>query len=362
MGTGFRGTFVISWSQTETDGLKAAPLDVLAVGASWRWTGDAVRVDGAQDVLLLDGAEEAADIRKRAARMVRRLIGTAITSRLDSLEEREADADGDTGAEGPEQGFIVTDGTQSYSVTLIEVAGTGVRLLMFVDEIPPANADLWVVRMAIDRTEQAAGARSAGGVICFTPGTAIRTVDSRRLIENLAPGDFIATKDNGAQEILWTGSRRMSGARLHAMSHLRPIRLRAGALGQGRPEDDLLVSPQHRMLVNGPAAQALFNTAEVLVAAEDLINDHSIHVDQNLREVTYIHILLERHQVIWANGLETESFHPSNTALDMVEAGQRARLLGLLPGLDRNPHIYGDYARRNLSGSEAAILRHDLAA
>jgi hypothetical protein len=46
----------------------------------------------------------------------------------------------------------------------------------------------------------------------------------------------------------------------------------------------------------------------------------------------------------------------------MVEAGQRARLLGLLPGLDRNPHIYGDYARRNLSGSEAAILRHDLAA
>ena len=43
----------------------------------------------------------------------------------------------------------------------------------------------------------------------------------------------------------------MTGARLYAMPHLRPIRFRAGALGQGRPEDDLLVSPQHRMLVQG---------------------------------------------------------------------------------------------------------------
>lgn len=358
MGTGFRGTFVISWSQTETDGLKAAPLDVLAVGATWRWTGEVVRVDGAQDVLLLQGAAGAADIRKRAARMVRRLIGAAITSRAESHDVAEDDHGQDT----PEQGFIVTDGTQSYTVTLIEVRDTGARLLMFVDEMPPADIDLWVVRMAIDRTAQVAGARAAGGVICFTPGTEIRTADGTQRIEALRPGDSIATKDNGMQEILWVGNRRMTGARLHAMPHLRPIRFRAGALGLGRPDQDLLVSPQHRMLVNGGAARALFNTPEVLVAAEDLINDISIFVEHTLREVTYIHILLERHQVIWANGLETESFHPSNTALDTVEPAQRQTLLALLPGLEVNPHVYGDYARRNLSGSEAAILRHDLAA
>lgn len=358
MGTGFRGTFVISWSQTEIDGLKAAPLDVLAVGASWRWTGETVRVDGAQDVLLLQGAEGAADIRKRAARIVRRLIGTAITARGDSPAVSEDDG----GVDDPEQGFIVTDGTQSYTATLIEVRDTGTRLLMFVDEIPPTHVDLWVVRMAIDRTAQAVGARAAGGVICFTPGTSIRTPSGTKLIQDLRPGDAIATKDNGTQEILWTGHRRMTGARLHAMPHLRPIRFRAGALGLGRPDEDLLVSPQHRMLVNGAAAKALFNTPEVLVAAEDLVNDLSILVDHTLREVTYIHILLERHQVIWANGLETESFHPANTALDTVEATQRTGLLQLLPGLAENPHVYGDYARRNLSGSEAAILRHNLAA
>jgi hypothetical protein len=362
MGTGFHGTFVISWTQTETDGLKAAPLDVLAVGASWRWTGDSVRVDGAQDVLLLQGAEGAADLRKRAARMVRRLIGSAVTPNGIAQIGGGQSAGGDPDDDLPDQSFIVTDGIQSYTVTLIDAPDTAARLLMFIDRIPPANSDLWVVRLAIDRTEQAIGARAAGGVICFTPGTAIRTEGGAQLIQDLRPGDYIATKDNGMQQVLWAGARRMSGARLHAMPHLRPIRLRADALGQGRPEDDLLVSPQHRMLVKGAAAQDLFNTPEVLVAAEDLINDTSIFVDQTLRDVTYIHILLEHHQVIWANGLETESFHPSNTALETVAPDQRASLLQILPGLGDNPQIYGDYARRNLSGPEAAILRHNLAA
>ncbi len=358
MKTGSRGTFVISWSQTETDGLKAASLDVLTVGATWRWTGAPVRVDGPQSLLILDGAEGAADLRKRAARMVRRLIGAAVGKGAvapDAPDPVEPD-------DMPEQGFIVTDGHHSYSVTLIDVPDTGARLVMFVGDLPPADVDMWVVRTAIDRTHSGAGARVAGGVICFTPDTRITTPDGPRLIQHLRPGDRILTKDNGPQEIMWTGHRRMTGARLYAMPHLRPIRFRAGAMGAGRPEDDLLVSPQHRMLVKGPAAQALFNTAEVLVAAEDLVNDHSVTVDHMLREVTYIHILLERHNIVFANGMETESFHPSNTALDTVDPAQRAVLLGLLPDVATNPHSYGDYARRNLSGSEAAILRHDIAA
>jgi hypothetical protein len=81
-----------------------------------------------------------------------------------------------------------------------------------------------------------------------------------------------------------------------------------------------------------------------------------------LREVTYVHVLLPRHQIVWANGIETESFHPSNTALDTVDAAQRAALLQALPGLEADPQAYGDYARRNLSASEAAILRHEIGA
>ncbi len=357
MNTGSRATFVISWSQTETDGLRAAPLDVLAVGVVWRWTGQATRVDTSQGALILDGAEGAAELRKRAARMVRRLIGNAVGPM--AAAGRVADQ---TLSDEPEQGFVLTDGHQSFSVTLIEVPDTGTQLAMFFGDLPPADRDLWVVRVAIDRTLRAPGTRAAGGVICFTPDTAIRTPDGTRLIRDLRAGDRIQTKDNGAQEILWTGQKRMSGARLYAMPHLRPIRFRAGAFGLGRPDGDLLVSPQHRMLLRGAAAQALFHTTEVLVAAEDLINDATITVDQTLREVTYVHLLLDRHNIVFANGLETESFHPANTAFDTIDPAQQAGLLTLYPGLDDDPQGYGDYARRNLSASETAILRHDLAA
>lgn len=138
MKTGSRGTFVISWSQTETDGIRAATPEMLAVGASWRWIGAPVRVDGPQSVLVLDAAENMADIRKRAARMVRRLIGASLSA---SLEERAAhlsapdDADTD-----PEQGIVVTDGLQSWCVTLISVPDTGSTLAMFVDDLPPPTA------------------------------------------------------------------------------------------------------------------------------------------------------------------------------------------------------------------------------
>lgn len=69
MKTGSTGTFVISWSQTEVDGVAGAALNLLAVGTSWRWTGATVRVDAPQTVMLLEGAEGLADLRKRAARM-----------------------------------------------------------------------------------------------------------------------------------------------------------------------------------------------------------------------------------------------------------------------------------------------------
>lgn len=355
MGTGFRATFVISWSQTEVDGFRAASPDTLLVGASWRWTGTAVRIDAPGDLLLLEGAEGGADIRRRAALMVQRLIGIAVE---DTPQQDEATE----GSDLPDQSFVLTDGIKSHVATILPVKDSGAKLLMFLGEAPPEGRDLWIVRTQIDRSGGAAGSRESGGVICFAPGTLLLTPHGARPIESLRPGDLVQTKDNGAQEIQWTGSRRMTGARLYAMPHLRPIRFRAGALGLGRPDGELLVSPQHRMMVRGNMARSLFNADEVLVRAEDLVNDHSVVVDSILREVTYHHLLLERHEIVFANGLETESFHPSATALETIDSHDRARLLQLMPEIEVNPLHYGDFARRNLSRSEAAILRHAQAA
>ncbi|WP_319937946.1 Hint domain-containing protein [Allitabrizicola rongguiensis] len=325
---------------------------MLVTGAAWRWTGTAVRVDGAGGLLTLDGAMGAAELRRRAARKVRRLVGAAFASGSSD----DAGVDGD---DAPTQDFVVTDGRQAYSVTLIDVPHQDSRLLMFFDEIPPADTDLWIVRASLDHVPQPVP--NEGGVICFTQGTRLLTPEGLRRIEDLRPGDKVQTRDNGAQEILWTGNRRMSGARLHVMPHLRPIRIRSAAFGMGQPDADLIVSPHHRMLICGRAAESLFGTSEVLVAAEDLMNDLSVTVDRQLREVTYVHILLEHHQIVWANGIQAESFHPSNTSLEMIEPGQRKALFDVIPDLAIHRDAYGAFARRNVSASEAAILRHELA-
>ncbi|QYK43203.1 MAG: Hint domain-containing protein [Paracoccaceae bacterium] len=354
MGTGFRATFVMSWSQTEVDGLRAAPVSMIAPGAAWRWTGQAVRVDGVPEILPLTGAEGGAELRARAARMVRRLVGEAVHGAVPKPAMAGAEAMVD-------RGFVLTDGRTCHVATVIEVADTGARLVMFAGDLPPPDTDLWIVRSSLGDAPVADPATQAG-VICFTPGTLLRTAGGSVRIEDLRPGDRIQTRDDGPQEVLWTGRRRMTGARLYAMPHLRPVRFRAGAMGVGRPDRDLLVSPRHRMLVRGPAARALFNAEEVLVAAADLVNGGSITVDLAAREVTYVHVLLERHEVVWANGLATESFHPGAAALDTLDPHDRFALEAILPEVAGDPMAYGDFARRCLTTAEAAILRHDLAA
>jgi hypothetical protein len=352
MKTGFRGTFVISWSQTELDGLWSAPLDTLRVGTAWSWTGEAVRVDGPSGVLPLGDAKGEADLRKRAAMTVRRLLRAveADTRRLDLPEDDDPLFDNH---------FNVTDGRDTWTVTLIGTGKGKNPLLMFMGAIPPRQTDLWVVSHTIDLAARDQTSDAPGGVICFTPGTVIQTELGPRDVAELAEGDRIQTKDNGCQEILWIGARHLSGARLYAMPHLRPVRLREGALDQGVPDAGLLVSPDHRMVLRGARARLLFNTDEVLVTARDLVNDATVMVDRAAREVTYIHLLLPSHQVVFANAVETESFHPASAAMASIDADEQDRLFSRLPDLRGDAQTYGTYARRVLSQSEAAILRHD---
>jgi hypothetical protein len=352
MKTGSSGTFVVSWVQTEIDGIAAPPRAALVVGASWRWTGDAVRMDGVQGLLQLNAFEGQDEMRCRAARAVRRLIGVP----LDTAPVTEPAED-----PGSDRSFVLTDGLHSYQAELVDVDGALDGLLVFVGAVPPQDQELWVVRRS-QPTRPLRDPRQEGGVICFTPGTYLSTPDGPRRIEDLRAGDLVCTRDNGPQPVVWRGHRRMSGARLYAMPHLRPIRIRSDAFGIGQPDRELIVSPQHRMLIRGRAAEALFHTDEVLVAAEDLLNDLSITVDHQLREVTYVHVLLERHQIVWANGLLTESFHPAHAAPEAIDPAQRQALAEALPALAVDPLAYGDVVRRYLTGAEAAILRHQLAA
>jgi hypothetical protein len=354
MKTGFRGTFVISWAQTELDGQKSAPVADLGAGHAWLWTGEAVRVDGPRGILPLGSAEGETELRQRAALSVRRLL---MSAHIDpGVQERSV-------LQGPlfDRHFTVTNGYAVWTVTCIS-AGPGRKpLLMFVGEIPPRGTELWVVSHNIDAATRLESQQKPGGVICFTPGTMILTPEGPQDVAALAEGDLVQTQDNGPARILWVGTRQVTGARLQAMPDLVPIRLRAGALDKGVPDSGLLVSPDHRVVLRGPRARALFNADEVLVAARDLINDATVIRDHAVRGVKYIHMMLEQHQIVFANGVATESFHPASAALATMSTPDRARIFSCMPDLRRDPHAYGPFARRPLNQSEAAVLGYDMA-
>jgi len=348
---GFVGTFVVSWSQTEIDGLAGAPISALDVGVTWRWQGSPVRVDGPNDVLVLNGPEGEAEMRKRAARTVRRLVGPALAL------QHSHDVDRDEPIF--DRFFVVTDGRDSYPITLIDLAETARPLLLFLGRMPPSNCDLWVTQCLENSDGVNRSTNQPTGVICFTEGTLLRTPKGNRAVETLIPGDMIDTRDGGVQPVQWVGHRQLSGARMFALPELRPIRIRTGALGLNRPSPDLIVSPRHRILVRGDMAQALFNTAEVLVTAADMVNDRTIAQVHGVRRVTYYHIMLAAHHVVWANGVATESFHPGHTSLETIPGDQRDGLFAADPRLRDDPQAFGDPARRMLTTSEAAILMHE---
>ncbi|MCB5200796.1 Hint domain-containing protein [Loktanella sp. TSTF-M6] len=353
MKTGFRGTFVIPWSQMELDGLHSPPVDHVRVGAIWSWTGVPVRVDGPSAVLPLGRSEEQADLRKRAAPTVRRLLDAAeVTPAADIPILRDPLF---------KTSMTVTDGYKVWEITLIPRGAGRKPLVMFLDDIPPRQTELWIVRHGVDARLRAEVQSVPRGVICFTPGTMIRTPHGPRDVASLSEGDVVQTQDNGPAEILWLASRRVSGARIRAVPDLAPVRLKAGSLDREVPDEGLLVSPDHRMVLRGPQARALFNSDEVLVAARDLINDRTIMREHGHRAVTYIHMLLPRHEIVFANGVATESFHPDNTPMGAMDDGDRDRLFDRLPDLAVDTALYGDAARRLLTQSEAAILKADTA-
>lgn len=179
-----------------------------------------------------------------------------------------------------------------------------------------------------------AGTKTAyDAFVCFTAGTMIDTPNGAVAVEDLCPGDLVTTLDHGVQPVRWTGRRTLSAAELADHPNLRPIRIRAGALCEGVPTADLLVSPQHRVLVRSGIAQRLFGTNEILVAAKQLCQLDGIDVAEDTAGADYIHILFDRHEVIMSNGAPTESLYTGKEALKSVGEQAVAEIRALFPAL-----------------------------
>jgi hypothetical protein len=149
----------------------------------------------------------------------------------------------------------------------------------------------------------------------------------------------------------------MSGVRLQAFPELRPIRIRRDAFGAGLPMRDLWVSPQHRILLRSEQALLSFGENEVLVPAKALLDDRSVTKDYGIRQTEYFHIMFDRHEIIFSEGMPTESFLPGKQALKGVDDAAREELFVIFPEPTDRPESFGSTARLNLKVREAERVK-----
>ena len=198
-------------------------------------------------------------------------------------------------------------------------------------------------------TDTDVGFVNATGVPCFVAGTLIATPDGERPAATLRPGDLVLHQDDGAQPLRWIGTRQVE-----ATGDFAPIRIQANTFGE---HSDVLVSPLHRVLIRDTMAELLFGEPEVLVAARDLVNARSVRRQEGGDE-TYVHLLFDRHQVVFSGGLETESFLPGPQTTKSFEREIVQEICAIFPELDAETGDgYSPAARRTLKRYEADLLR-----
>lgn len=274
--------------------------------------------------------------------------------------------------------IVQTDSTMTYTADILLGDGSTIEVKVVV--IQTANGDVFVTdygkskngpldNLNIQRiTLKAVVNKGYSGwgdlqsvdgsrVVCFTSGTLIDTDRGAVHVEDLRAGDMVRTMDSGFQAVRWVGARQIAASELAANPNLCPIRVHAGALGEGLPERDLLVSPQHRILLRSKIALRMFDSDEVLSAAKHLTVLDGIEIASDVRDVIYVHFLCDRHEIVFAEGTPTESLYTGAQALKSVSAAARAEILALFPELyDRAPDQRPLPARPLLRGREARQL------
>lgn len=229
---------------------------------------------------------------------------------------------------------------------------TGVTTTSTIGDFFAANGQVASFVMTPSPGDTAAatytGAAYTPLVTCFVRGTHIEVESGNETkVEDLRVGDLVLTKDHGLQAIKWIGSTTVRG-----VEKLAPIVFKKGALGNTR---ELRVSPQHRMLITSGEVELLFAELEALVSAKSLVNDRTI-VQVNEDIVEYYHILFDQHEVIFSEGIPSESLYLGKEAIKALSDEARAEILELFPELKTDPQIYKFMDVMQLKSGEANLL------
>lgn len=219
--------------------------------------------------------------------------------------------------------YRLTDdnGFEGFSITIGENNSGNNSTTAFISNSPMVPGQTYVFT---DESNIGNNAVTYSEFACFTAGTKIKTALGERLIETIAVGDRVMTRDHGLQPVRWTGTRTVPA--LHDMA---PIAFEAGTLGCS---ERLLVSPNHRMLISGAMAELVSGNDEMLISAKQLVNGRTVRRISG-GFVTYIHIMFDYHEVIWANDCPSESFFAGDQAIATLDTDQAREILAIFPEL-----------------------------
>ena len=193
------------------------------------------------------------------------------------------------------------------------------------------------------------------GVVCFAAGTRIATAKGDVPVEDLQPGDLVRTLDHGLQPLRWIGSRHVDAAEMERNPKLRPIRIPLRATGLDDQTADLILSPQHRVMVASRIAKRMSGQDEVLVPAVKLVGSLGIARAEDISEVTYYHLLFDRHEVVFSNGVPSESLLLGPQARKSLNGEAWEEIVTLFPHLALSDTAL-EPCRQIIDGKQAKTL------
>ena len=214
-----------------------------------------------------------------------------------------SDASGATLSLGPNAptGFSINDVGGVWYLTATGPAPSDAEWSAALDSVtadsPDKSGSFTVAVQAFNGTKAISGKAHDRVFVCFMAGTLIATPEGLKSVENLEIGNLVTTTDGRHEPIRWVGRQTVSRLFTDPLRIL-PIRVKADALAEGVPARDLLISPDHALLVDG-----------VLAHAAALVNGTSIVREYQTPQVfTYYHIELADHSLILAENAPAETF------------------------------------------------------
>ncbi len=172
---------------------------------------------------------------------------------------------------------------------------------------------------------------NAVNVVCFTQGTRILTPTGEKPVETIQKGDLVLTLNARPRAVKLVLHRNLHFP--EAPERLKPIEFKPGCLGAALPMRTLRLSPQHRVLVTSEILESVAGAKVALVPAKGLLGLKGVRQMKGCRRVDYYHLVFDGHEVVFSEGLATESLFPGPEALRSVTTKQRKELLEIFPDL-----------------------------